>query len=188
MNKDKLVVGGILLTKSNSLISKIIRWFMVKYRKNLGLKSAEVYSHGGTIIDVWGELHIAEALAGGITITPVVEAYGKYDLSNLKFRAPRKPYSKTEQALVSQLAVQSASTRYDFFGLFWQIQRVSWAQNSTDPNWNGPTGSTAEKREYCTEFCATLANKVRPNTFKEPWAANPVDVDINQYYIDTDIS
>lgn len=190
MNKDKFTVGDILLTRGNYWISKVIRYFMEKYRKNLGLKPMEVYSHAAMVIDMWGVLYVTEALQGGITITPLEEAYGKYSLKDLKLKTPRKSYSKSERECMSKIASKNAfrPTRYDFLALLWQIKRVNHAKNTVDPNWSGSTEDKATRRLYCTEACAYWSNQVRPNTFKEPWATNPLDVDINQYYIDKDIN
>jgi hypothetical protein len=59
-----------------------------------------------------------------------------------------------------------------------------------DSKWHGPKEDKAEKRLYCSEAVATWANKVRPDTFEEPWTVNPLDIDINKYYkelVDEDI-
>ncbi len=48
--------------------------------------------------------------------------------------------------------------------------------------WKGPKGAKAEKRLYCTEAVATWANDVRPNTFENQFANNPLDIDLNKYY------
>lgn len=190
MNKDKLTPGDILLVRGDSFISKAIRFHMEAYRKALGIPKRELYSHSATVISVWGKLYVAEAQADGINIRTFEEAYGDKDLRNMLVKTPRKPYTKSEQEHISKVASNCTfkPTRYDFLSILYQVDMIRWAILTKNKKWSGPEGKKAEKRMYCTEASATWANTVRPNTFDKPWTINPLDIDLNKYYIDKDIS
>jgi hypothetical protein len=182
--------GDIILVGSGSFLSKQIKAYMKAYNKKLGYpKIGDYYSHAAMIVDMWGRLYVAEALKDGITLAPLDDTYLnklQTDTVNIRVLTPKKAYSKTEQEEVSKIAAAFAltPTRYDFLNLWYQIKMIQ-ETTKTDENgekWIGPKGNRAEKRLYCTEAVATWANRVRPDTFKAPWATNPVDVELNKYY------
>lgn len=183
MNNLNLKPGDIVLTRSNSFLSKAIRFFMNKERKKWKLSKRELYSHAATIIEMWGRIYVAEALGTGINVRPFDEAYGN-KLKDIKVKTPKKNYSKKEQELISKIASNDSHKphRYDFLNFIYHIDSI---RRTTDPDkkkWIGPKGDKAKKRLYCTEAVATWSNAVRPDTFKEPWATSPIDVDLNKYY------
>ncbi len=160
-------------------ISSGIRYFMRKYNKRKGYPADDIYTHAFTFIDIWGNPYVAEALREGITIQPFEKAYSVKDHGRIKILSPADAYDKTEKELISKTAIASAlvPTRYDIMNFFYQIILV------LSGRWIGPKGKRAEKRLYCSEACATWANKVRADTFKNPAATNPLDVDLNEAYI-----
>jgi hypothetical protein len=172
--------GDIGLSRNNSFISKAIRKFMNKYRKKLGLPERRLYSHSFMIINIWGRLYVAEALADGINIVPA-EKYKK-QLKNIKILTPKKKYTKAEMERVSEIATSYAltPTRYGYADLLFHAKAIL-SKKGYDV-WAGKTGTAAEKRMHCTEAVATWSNKVRPNTFERPWSTNPLDIDLNKYY------
>jgi hypothetical protein len=179
--KSKLVPGDIGLVKSNTFLSKGIRFFENLYRKNIKkLPPIKLYSHCFTVVDIWGELYVAEALIKGLAVRPLDEVFKDYtNFSDTIILTPKKKYSAVEQDKISKEAVLSSLkiTRYDFIGI------VNQAILTTTGKWIGPgDGSKAERRLYCAEAVATWANKVRPKTFDRPAQTNPVDVEINKYY------
>lgn len=178
-----LKAGDIILYKGNSVLSKSIRFFMEQYRKKLGLEKRVLFNHAAMVVEVWGRLYVAEANAEGITISPYEDTYAK-KLDKIKILSPKKAYSKAEKELVSKTASAYCfdPTRYDFLNFLFQIDMIRKQTKNSGKEWAGPTGSKAEKRLYCTEAVATWANKVRPDTFAEPWTVNPLDVDLNKYY------
>jgi hypothetical protein len=178
-----LKAGDIILYKGNKFISKAIRLFMEEYRVKLGLPKRQLYNHAAMVIEVWGRMYVAEANAKGITISPYEDTYAKV-LDQIKIISPKKVYSKAEKELISKTATAYAfdPTRYDFLNFLFQIDMIRKQTKNHGKEWGGPTGSNAERRLYCTEAVATWANKVRPDTFSEPWTVNPLDVDLNKYY------
>jgi hypothetical protein len=184
--KEQLKAGDIGLHKGSALTSKIIEWFMKSYAKKLGIKNPRLFSHTFMLIDVWGQLYIAEADDTGINIRPFIGSDYDKDRSTWISKTPIKPYSKDEKDTVSKAAMNCTfnPTRYDFFGLIYQIGKIVRAKNTTEEHWEGPTGEKSERRMYCSEAVANWSNDVRPNTFPTPWSMNPLDVDLNKYYRD----
>lgn len=176
---NKLKPGDIVLYGSNGFVSKAIQFFMRIQRKkqNLPVPKGIIASHAGMLVNLWGELYIAEAQEKGIVVSPFVSEYkNKWD--RIKILSPKKAYSIKEQDLVSKIAIEDSLEphRYDFFGLLYQARMIFTGK------WQGPTGDKAEKRYYCTEAVATWANKVRPNTFNKEEAAGPLEIEFNKYY------
>ncbi len=176
---SKLKPGDVVLLGTKGFVSKAIQFFMKILRKRQGLPvpSGIIASHAGMLIDMWGQLYIAEAQEKGIVVTPFVESY-KNKLDYIKVISPKKPYSKAEQERVSKVAAEDSLKphRYDFFGLWFQAKAILTGK------WTGPKGDKADKRYYCTEAVANWANKVRPNTFSNEEAVGPLDIEFNKYY------
>lgn len=178
--------GDIVLVRGDRFISKAIRFFMERYRRKLKLPRRKLFNHAAMIIEVWGQLCVAEANEKGIEVTPFDRAYGNR-MNKIKVITPKKAYSKDEQVAISKVAASYAfdPTRYDFPTFVHQIKMITSTKvegGVITKKWIGPKGEKAEKRLYCTEAVATWANKVRPDTFNEPWTVNPLDVDLNKYY------
>lgn len=184
MNKiEKLKAGDIILYKGNSWLSKGIQFFMRRYRKKLGIADRTIFNHAAMIIEYKDTLYVAEANASGIEVNPFTSAYGDR-MHMIKIISPKKAYSKSEKAKISDTAISYAfdPTRYDFFNFIFQINMIRKTNSTSEKKWIGPKGDKARNRLYCTEAVATWANDVRPNTFSEPWTVNPLDVDLNKYY------
>lgn len=178
--------GDIILFRGTRFISKGIQFFMKRYRKKLGLPKAKVFNHAAMIVEMWGQLFVAEANEKGIEVNPIEKAYG-HKMKMIKVIRPKKAYTKEEQKAVSKIATNYAldPTRYDFFNFLHQIKMIAKTKvkdGKIVSRWSGPTGKKAEKRLYCTEAVATWANKVRPGTFDDQWSINPLDIELNKYY------
>ena len=182
---SKCTPGDIILVRGNSFISKAIRFHMALYRKQLGIPERELFSHAGTIVEIWGKKYVVEAQSNGININPLEDAYGDKDPKDYIIKTPKKPYSKVEIERINKIASKSSfnPTRYDFLAFIYQIDMIRRTRHTTNKKWAGPTGKKATDRLYCTEACATWANGVRPGTFDKPWSVNPLDIDINRYYV-----
>jgi hypothetical protein len=172
--------GDIILVHSGkSFISRSIAFFMRKYQQQVGVTAKYDYHHCGTIIDVWGKLHIAEANVKGYQIQTLDEAYTveQYE-ENIEVKTPLVPYTQDEQDAISRLAVHYSMdiTRYQVSNF------LLWIIKMKTNLWIGRKGKKAEQRLYCSEAVATLANYVRPGTFDHPEMINPIDVDINPNY------
>lgn len=182
IKKFRLKAGDVGLVKNKGFLPKAIRFFMNIYRKKLGLEPRPLYNHVFTVVEVWGSLFAAEAMADGYNIRPI-NVYLNLDgtlKKGVKVKVPKRDYNKTEREYISKSAALFAfnPTRYDYFALLHQLKY------SLTLAWKGKKGIKAQKRLYCSEAHATLANQVRPKTFKEPATVNPIDIDINKYYLD----
>lgn len=174
--------GDVGLVKSKGFLPSAIRFFMNLYRRKLGLEPRPIYNHAFTVVEIWGELYAAEALADGYNIRPITR-YKDVEgdlIKGVKIKVPKRDYNKTERDKISKIAAQATfkPTRYDYFALLHQL----WY--AVTLSWKGEKGKKAMKRLYCSEAHAQLANSVRPKTFKEPYKINPLDIDINKYYVD----
>lgn len=178
--------GDIILYRGSSLLSKGIRFFMEQYRRKLKLPKRKLFNHAAMIIEVWGRLYVAEANGKGIEVRTIEEAYGKR-MNTIKVITPKKSYTEKERKAISKIAASYAfnPTRYDFSNFIHQIKMILGTKienGKVIQRWSGKKGKEAEKRLYCTEAVGTWANKVRANTFEDPWSINPLDVDLNKYY------
>lgn len=183
---DSIKEGDIILVQGNNFMARGILFFMDRYRKKLGLDKRVLFNHAATIINYKGQKYVAEANEKGIEINPFVKRYS-YRLNKIKIITPKKPYSSSEKNKISDVAIQDAfnPTRYDFLNIFYQIKMIFSTKikdGKVIKKWKGPRGTKAEERLYCTEAVATWANDVRPNTFDNQFANNPLDIDLNRYY------
>lgn len=183
--KTQLVPGDIILYRGSSFLAKAILFFMENYRKARKIPKRILFNHTATVVKYKDILYVAEAMEKGIQIVPFTSSYGK-KLNRIKVIRPKKAYSKTERNKISDVAIGYSfnPTRYDFFNFFHQIKMIRTLKKRDQKEWTGPVGNKAKDRLYCSEASATWANEVRINTFKSPWAANPLDVDINKYYVE----
>jgi hypothetical protein len=176
---SQLKAGDIVLYGGNKFVSKAIQFFMRIQRRKQGLPVPKgiIASHAGTLVNIWDQLYIAEALENGIVVSPFAEAY-KNKFENIKILTPKKAYSTLEGEKISKYAVEDSLTphRYDFFGLWFQAKMIFKGE------WSGPKGDKADKRYYCTEAVANWANKVRPGTFTQEEATGPLEIEFNKYY------
>lgn len=177
---NKLQEGDILLVYGGrSLLARSIIAFMIIYKRKLGLITRKNYHHAATIVKVNDELRVGEAVAKGYQVVPLLHAYTPDEWVNRVDIIRSVPeYSRSERKLSSMLAVDYSLeiTRYDIFALLYQIKKVIKGY------WSGPEGLQAENRFYCSEAAATIANKVRPGTFDDPAATNPIDIAINKNF------
>jgi hypothetical protein len=186
MKDIKLKAGDIILYKGDSWLSKSIRFFMERDRKKRKLPKRPLFNHAAMVVEYKGQVYVAEANQKGIEVNPFIDAYLK-KLNKIKILSPNKPYTKAEKAKVSDVAIADAfnPTRYDFLNFFHQIKMIASTKvkdGKVVKKWKGPKGAKAEKRLYCTEAVATWANDVRPKTFENQFAINPLDIDLSKYY------
>lgn len=169
--------GDIILSGSNTWLSRIIKKFMRLYSKKQKVRVDKVYSHAAMVINLWDNLYVAEAEANGINIRPLFRTYGVIN-KDVLLLTPKKKYLVKEQEEISKVATKSAlvPTRYDYFSLLHQVRYIMTGK------WPGSKGSKANKRLYCTEAAALWANMVRPKTFDVSYSVNPVDIQTNKYY------
>lgn len=174
--------GDILMIKNGKGIVPLgIQFFMAIYKRKIGVSKIvpEKYHHAATIVQMWGEMYVAEAGKKGYQLSKLVAAYSdNYWKNKIDIIRPVPAYNQSEQELVSKYAANFSFIiiRYDFLNFWYQIKK------SFTGRWTGPTGEKAKKRLYCSEGAATLAELVRPGTFHQPEGANPVDLVINKNF------
>jgi len=168
-------VGDIGLVNGRTWLARAIKFFMNIFRIILKLPRRKLYNHAFLIIDVWGNLYVAEALAKGITIRPWKSS--PYNGSNrIKMLRLKDELNKKEKEEISKYCISFAlePTRYDIFNFFFQILLILFGR------WYGPSGEEAKKRLYCSEAVATWINEIRPGIFEKPEATNPLHIDMNE--------
>ena len=167
--------GDIILVHSGkSFVPKFIAAIMRKYIKRNNLDS-KPYHHGGTIVKIDGYFHVAEANKDGFQITRIDDAYSTEAwLKRIDIKTPIVPYTELEQHKLTQSALSYSMkvTRYDYMNFIW------WLYYFLTGLWIGKNNN----RLYCSEAVAELANKIRPNTFRNPQRTNPVDLAVNINY------
>lgn len=177
--QGKLIeVGDILCVRDgHSIVAQGIQFYMKRYKKKNHLDpDIPLYHHSALVIEVWGKLYVAEALSKGWTIQPIDEAYSqKAWAERIEIIRPEISLTSFEKEMLCKLAVQTSFkvTRYDYFNFLFQIWLIETGK------WIGPVGKKAENRFYCSEGVATIYNYIRPGTFKNPAATNPLDIALN---------
>lgn len=170
----ELQVGDQLLVKDGkSILSKAITLVMKRYKKKQDIEMFNTYHHTGTIVDLWGRLHVAEAIGKGFVIRKIYEAYTSKEWeTRVHIKRPVKPYTEQEKRDISRNAVNYSVRRtpYDFLNFYYQLKLVFTNK------WTGPTGVKAQGTFYCSEATATLANSIRTKDFPMPWKCNPMDI------------
>lgn len=176
--------GDIILVHSGkSILAKGITYYMRRYLEKMNIDTEGmpyVPHHAGTIVDVWGELHVAEAVGRGYVVQPLLKAYSEKEWDErVEVRTPRIAYTKQQQEQISKLAVRYSlsGVPYDVFNFVFQIIYIKTGK------WIGPKGKKAENKFYCSEVTATLAETIQPGTFKNPAATNPVDIYLNKAFM-----
>lgn len=165
-------VGDLFLVKGNNFVSKAIQFWMRVYRKlrNKEVIDTTILNHAGTVINLWGTLVVAEAVAKGVEAHIPVEVYlGKKKVVVRRFK---RQLTVKEKKLTSKTAVgfMTLPHRYDFLNFIYQMYMISTGK------WIGPKGTKSMRRLYCSEFSAILMDLIR-NTFEgKTWDKNPEDL------------
>lgn len=180
----QLDVGDIGLYRAPTLLGKAIRDWMNAYRIALKLPKRTLYNHVFMIVNKEGEIWVAEAKDKGVQVKPFEETYSD-KMNRVKILTPNIPYTDKEKEKLSPKVIEEYSLEphhYNFSNFIHQTRMILGLLIFNTKVWGGLKGKKAEKRLYCSEAVATWANKIRPNTFKEPWAINPLDIDLNENY------
>ena len=167
-----LKVGDIILVHGGSFLARGIQFFMNIYRKRLGLPKRKLYNHVAVVVDLYGELYVAEAHAKGVQVLPnAVQYVESQDCLVLTWA---KPLTKSEQSLFSREAVKYALIphRYDVLNFFFQMKYILTGM------WRCPVGSKSVKLIYCSELGAIVMDKVRGSFNGQTWDKNPLDIEL----------
>jgi len=165
-------VGDLFLVKGKNFIAKAIQFWMKIYRK---LRNKEVYdttilNHAGTVINLWGTLVVAEAVATGIEARVPVDIY--LQKKKVIVRRFKRQLTPKEKKLTSQTAIgfMTIPHRYDFLTFIFSMYMIVTGK------WIGPKGKKSQKRLYCSEFSALLMDIVRNTFHGKTWDKNPEDL------------
>jgi hypothetical protein len=153
--------GDIIATRSNSFVSRGIRWFMRKYRP-----AVEDFSHNAVVINIWGNLWVAEALAWGVRLWTIEESgyLNKKQVVILRHKAGFTP------EMIKDMSIKMASlagVRYQYENLPMWIARILCKINLFK--------KSNEKSIYCSELAAIAINEAYPKTFPKPNMVCPAD-------------
>jgi len=173
MNKTDLLKPGdiILVRDGRRFIPKGIILFMRRYKRQHNINCLDYY-HAGTIIEIEGVLHVAEANKPGYQIQPLLTAYSQETWNNrIDIFRPHIEYSASEVKQLTRAAINYSLivTRYDNMNLVW------WLWFLYTGLWIGKDND----RLYCSEAAAEIANIPRPRMFANPQRTNPVDIAIH---------
>jgi hypothetical protein len=174
MKDNRFQFGDIIATRSNSFLSRAIRWFMKKYRP-----SVESFSHIAVVIDIWGEQWIAEALAKGVRVWSLPRSgYSvKKQVVLLRLNAG---FTEEQIETVSKKMISLAGVRYQYENLpLWAVKillKINLFRKES------------QKAIYCSELGAIAINEAYPGTFKAPNITSPADHYGNVIYQRLDIN
>lgn len=166
---ERFEFGDIIATRSNSFLSKAIRWFMKKY--NPDFFEGDTFSHNAVVINIWGEQWIAEALAWGVRVWTLKDS--KYDVKKqVVILRHRGGFTSEEIDAISKKMVSLSGTRYQYENLpMWAIKIL------TKINLFKPSN---EKAIYCSELAAIALNIAHPGTYETPNMVSPLDHLMNE--------
>jgi len=169
--KQKISAGDIILTRNNTFLPRAIRVFMNIYRKRLGLPKRVLYNHVAVVIDLWGDLYVAEAAERGIQGYSKVEDYLKNN--KCKVKTFLQELTEEQKREFSKIATKYMlkPTRYEFTNFIFQAIYVSTGK------WYGKTDN-ADKRFYCSEYAAMLIDHFTGYWKGKTYKVNPLDIDL----------
>jgi hypothetical protein len=158
---DRFQYGDLIATRSNSLLSRAIRWFMTRQKKTV-----DTFSHIAVVIDLWDQTWVAEALAKGVVVQSLKQS--GYDTNEqVIILRLRKGFSKSQIEAISLAMVQHAGIRYQFINLVLWAIKIAFKLDLLRKN--------NEKRIYCSELGAIAINTAYPGTFPAPNKTSPAD-------------
>jgi hypothetical protein len=160
MIKQDVQFGDIIATRSESFISKAIRFFMKIY------KDVD-YSHNAVIIDIWGEVWVAEALTWGVRIYPFESSPYSRPKTEWIILRHKQGFTPEQIKAMSWKCVSLGGVRYQYENLPSWVAKILFKLNWFKSN--------NEKSIYCSELAAIAINAAYPGTFKRPNEVSPAD-------------
>lgn len=161
MVDDRFKFGDLIATRSNSFLSRAIRWFMEKYKP-----SKDAFSHIAVVINMWGELWIAEALIWGVRIWSLPQS-GYSTTKQVILLRFKKGFSDQQVEAISKKMASLAGVRYQYENLPQWIVKILLRFDLFK--------KVNEKSIYCSELGAIAINEAYPNTFPSPNETSPAD-------------
>jgi len=143
--------GFILLYKSNSFVSRMIRFFMKC-----------PYHHAGLVVELWGELFVAESNMHGLTVNNLLDSIKKSKILVLK------PKIEVDPIQINKFVIPILGKhKYDIMSLI--VYQVIYLFTG---KWIGRKDEHAKKRLYCSEFVAYVYFSLY-GIFPEWYKTNP---------------
>lgn len=143
--------GYVLMYRSEKLLSRLIRFFQ---------KSP--YHHTGLVIELWGELFVAESDSHGLTVNKLSDSIKGYKIVVLK------PKFEFDPIVINKFVVPLLGKhKYDVMSLF--VYQVIYLITG---NWIGRKDTHASKRLYCSEFVAYVFHSLY-GKFNDWYKTNP---------------
>lgn len=154
---SNLKTGDILLYRSNSLLSRLIRYFSGKY------------SHAGLVMDSWGKLFIAEADKEGVVANKVEQS-----IKGCEILVLRPKYQFDPKTLNQLITSTLGKHEYGFWKLLvvqlvWQVSGKKW--------WIGSNDNHNLKRAICGEYVCYIYHILSDEQlFKDWYKATPQSI------------
>lgn len=133
-----LQTGDIVLYRSNSLLSRLIRFFTMSE-----------FSHAELIVKNWGYDELTGSVSIGVRGTDFYRYSKGKHISIVRHFDNRDGIDSNEERRIAQRANFMKGVKYDFLSLLW-FQPIFQIIN----RWNGRTKEKAENRMYCSEYVA----------------------------------
>lgn len=172
--ENKFQPGDIIATRSNSFLSRAIRWAMSKYRPQ-----APSFSHNAVVFRIFKKMFVAEALFWGVKIWPLKDSGYLTNPQCIILRHKEGfLFDQLNAIAIKMLALDG--TRYQYENLpLWLAKilvKVSLFRRNN------------EKAIYCSELAAIAINAAYPGTFPKPNVVSPADHTSNPIYEIIDIN
>jgi hypothetical protein len=166
--------GDLIAVRSNSFLSRAIRWFMSKYKPG-----SPSFSHIATVIDLWGELWIAEALTWGVRIWSLEQSGYSLNKNAIILRFKRG-FTDVEIKAMSQKMTSLGGVRYQYENFPQWVAKILLKINLFNKK--------NERAIYCSELGAIFINTAFPGTFTNPNIISPADHFVSGLYDVIDIN
>ena len=159
--EEQFEFGDLIATRSGSFLSRAIRYFMRKQHPEV-----PNFSHIAVVINLWGQLWIAEALAWGVRIWSL-EQSGYATKDQVVILRHNKGFTEDQIEKMSQKMVSLGGVRYQYENLpAWAIRILTKINLFKKSN---------EKAIYCSELGAIAISTAFPLTFLNPNMITPAD-------------
>lgn len=165
--------GDIIAVRGRSWLAKRIRYFMALYLKRKGKSVGRLYNHIAVVIEVNGQLMIAEALGWGVVIHSIEQA--GYDRGNhFVILRHKRGFTREQIDAITTRMIVLSGTRYQYENFIQWVLRITLGLNVFR--------RSNEKAIYCSELGAIAINEAYPNTFSRPNETNPMDFFLNDNF------
>lgn len=165
MNIEEIKTGDIYLVKSNSFLSKAIRWFMKLYAKKFKIvyNPDKIYSHAATLVWIDDILYIAESVDNGFHLR-IFDRHYDLNPEYCTILTPIKSYDESEihSILHYSLNLATVSQVYQYWNF---IQWPLYILSNKKINLFGKGKNRGIT--YCYESTQMIKQEIRPYDYKD---------------------